>query len=99
MLPVGTMPGPSSGTFVGTKCVCQNQVVVSGKLQESQTSVICLIIAMGFLCVSPVAVRILSNLSISVTLQYNYVLPRYLVNDSLQLSAEVLNFAVVIVCC
>ena len=47
VLSIWAMPCPSSGCFVMTKCVCQHKVVKGGKLQKSESSLICVIIAKG----------------------------------------------------
>ena len=47
MLSTWTMPGPSSGCFVITKSVCQHKIVKGGKLQESEPSLLCFVIAEG----------------------------------------------------
>ena len=41
------MPGPSSGCFVMTKSVHQHKIVKAGKLQKSESSLICVVIAEG----------------------------------------------------
>ena len=47
MLSTWAMPGPSSGCFVITKSVCQHKIVKGGKLQESEPSLLCFVIAEG----------------------------------------------------
>ena len=44
MLSIWTMPGPSFGCFVMTKSVRQHKIVKGGKLQKSESSLICVII-------------------------------------------------------
>ena len=41
VLSIWAMPCPSSGCFVMTKCVRQHKVVKGGKLQKSESSLIC----------------------------------------------------------
>ena len=42
------LPSPSSGRFVKTKNVCQHKIVIKGgTLQESESSLLCFVIAEG----------------------------------------------------
>ena len=66
---VWAIPGPSSGCFMMTKCVRQHKVVKGGKLQKSESSLICVIIAEGSTNTSPVSTSILVHFYIPVSLQ------------------------------
>ena len=58
MLSIWVMPCPSSGCFVMTKCVRQHKIVKGGKLQKSESSLICVIIAEGSTNALPVSTNI-----------------------------------------
>lgn len=59
---------------MGAECVHQQEVVVPGKLQEPQASVVGHVVAVWTTCVFPVGVSVLSNLRIPVSLYNNDVL-------------------------
>ena len=54
VLPIWAMPCPSSGFFVMTKSVCRHKIVRGGKLQKSESSLICVVTAEGSTNVLPV---------------------------------------------
>ena len=94
VLPIWAMPCPSSGCFVMTKCVRRHKVVKGGKLQKSESSLICVIIAEGSTNALPVSTSIPAHFCISL---YNKnVLPRCLVNDIL-LVIEFFYFVAIVV--
>ena len=70
------MPGPSSGCFVMTKSVRQHKIVKGGKLQKSESSLICVIIADGSTNALPVSTSILAHFCIPVSLHNKNVLLR-----------------------
>ena len=70
------MPGPSSGCFVMTKSVRQHKIVKSGKLQKSESSLICVIISEGSTNALPVNTSILANFCIPVSLHNKNVFLR-----------------------
>ena len=53
-----------------TKCVCQHKVIKGGKLQKSESSLVCVIIAEGSTNVLPVSTNIPADFCIPVSL-YN----------------------------
>ena len=76
--------------------VCHERIK-GGKLQESESSLICFIIAAGSSKPLPVFMNILANNCISVFLHNKNVLLQYLVNDILLLVIEFTYFIVIIV--
>ena len=80
-----------------TKCVRQHKVVKGGKLQKSEFSLICVIIAEGSTNALPVSTSILAHFCIPVSLYDKNVLLRCLINVILQLVIEFFCFVVIIV--
>ena len=72
------MPGPSSGCFVMIKSVCQHNIVKGGKLQKSESSLICVVIAEGSTNALQVSISILAHFCIPVSLRNKNVLLRCL---------------------
>ena len=68
-----------------TKSDRQYEIVKGGKLQESQSSLICFVIAGGSLKALPVFINILAHFCIPVSFNNKYVLLRCLIDDILQL--------------
>ena len=83
VLSIWAMPCPSSACFVVTKCVRQHKVVKGGKLQKSESSLICVIIAEGSTNALPVSSSIPAHFCIPVALYNKNVLLRCLINDIL----------------
>ena len=72
------MPCPSSGCLVMTKRVRQHKIVKGGKLQKSESSLICVVIAEGSTNDLPVSISILAHFCIPVSLRNKNVLLRCL---------------------
>ena len=77
------MPGPSSGCFLMTKSVRQHKIVKGGKLQKSETPLICVIISEGSTNALPVSTSIPADFCIPVSLYNKNVFLRCLINDIL----------------
>ena len=99
VLSTWAMPGPSSGCFVMTKSVCQHMSIKAGKLQKSESSLICVIIAEGSTNALPVSTSIPAHFCIPVSLHNNNVLLRCLINDILYLVIEFFYFVFIVVWC
>ena len=97
MLSIWAMPGPSSECFVMTKTIRRHKIVKGGKLQKSEPSLICVIIAEAFSNALPVSTSIFAHFCIPVSLHNKNVILRCLINDILQLVIEFFYFVVVIV--
>ena len=80
-----------------TKCVRQHKVVKGGKLQKSESSLICVIIAEGSTDALLVSTSIPADFCIPVSLYNKNVLLLCLINDILWLVIEFFYFAVIIV--
>ena len=83
MLSIWAMPCPSSGCFVMTNGVRQHKIVKGSKLQKSESSLICVVIAKGSTIALPVSTSIPAHLCIPVSLYNKNVLLRCLINDIL----------------
>ena len=83
VLSIWAMPCPSSGCFVMIRCVRQHKVVKGGKLQKSESSLICVISAEGSTNALPVSTSIPAHFCIPVSLYNKNVLLRCLINDIL----------------
>ena len=80
-----------------TKSVCQHKIVKGGKLQQSESSLICVVIAEeGPTIALPVSTSVPAHFCIQVSLYNKNVLLRCLINDILQLVIEFFYFVVVI---
>ena len=90
---------PSSGWFVRAKGVCQYLVVKGYKFYKSETSLICLDIAVGSTNLSPFCLCILPNFSIPIPLYSQNVLLWCLVYDFLELLVEVVDLTVIMTRC
>ena len=55
------MPASSSGNFVMTKSVRQHKIVKDGKLQKSESSLICVVVAEGYTNVLPGSTNIFAD--------------------------------------
>ena len=80
-----------------TESVRQNKIVKGGKLQKSESSLICVIIAEGSTNALPVSTSIPAHFCIPVSFYNKNVLLRYLINDILQLGIEFLYFVLIVV--
>ena len=78
-----------------TKSLRQHKIVKGGKLQKSESSLICVIIAEGSTNVLPVSTSILAHFCIPVSLHNKNALLRCLINDILQLVIEFFYFVVI----
>ena len=96
MLFIWANPGPSSRYFVMTESVRQYKIVKGSKLQKSESSLICVIMAERSTNALPVSTSILAHFCISVSL-YNKNVLRCLINDILWLVIKFFNFVVIIV--
>ena len=83
VLSIWAMSGPSSGCFVMTKSVRQHKIVKGGKLQKSEFSLICIVIAEGSTKALPVSTSILAHFCIPVSLHNKNVLLGCQINDNL----------------
>ena len=83
VLSIWAMPGPSYGCLVITKCVRRHKIVKVGKLQKSESSLICVIIADGSSNALLVSTSIPAHFCIPVSLYNKNVLLRCLINDIL----------------
>ena len=79
-----------------TKRVHKHKIVKSGKLQKSESSLICVVIAEGSTNALPVATSILAHFCIPVSLHNKDVFMRCLINDILQLVIQFLCFVVIV---
>ena len=66
-----------------TKSVRQHKIVKGGKLQKSESSLICVVVAEGSTHALPVFTSILANFCVPVSLHNKNVLLRRLINDIL----------------
>ena len=80
-----------------TKSVCLHKIVKGGKLQKSESSLICVIKAEGSTNALPVSTSIPAHFCIPVSLYNKNVLLRCLINDILWLAIEFFYFVVIIV--
>ena len=80
-----------------TKSVRQHKIVKGGKLQKSESSLICVVIAEGSANALPVFTSILAHFYIPVSLYNKNVLLRCLINDIPYLVIEFFYFVVIIV--
>ena len=74
MLSIWAMPSPSSGRFVMTKSVHQHKIIKGGNLQESESPLMCVVIAEGSTNALPVSISILAHFCIPVSLHNKNVL-------------------------
>ena len=77
--------------------VHQHNTVKGGKLQEPESSLICVVIAEGSADALPVFINILAHFCIAVSLHKKNALLRFLINDILQLVTEFFYIVVIIV--
>ena len=82
-----------------TKCVRQHKIVNSGKLQKSESSLICVIVAEGSTNALPVSTSIPAHFCIPVSMYNKNVLLWCLINDILWLVIEFFYFVVIVVLC
>ena len=68
-----------------TKSVRQHKIVKGGKLQKSESSLICVVIAEGFTNALPVSTSIPAHFCLPVSLHNKNALSRYLINNILSL--------------
>ena len=80
-----------------TKSVRQHKVVKGGKLQKSQSSLICVVIAEASINALPVVIRILAHFCIPVSVHNKNVFLGFLINDILWLVTQFFCFVVIIV--
>ena len=78
-------------------CVRQHKVIKGGKLQKSESSLICVIIAEGSTNAVPVSTSIRAQFCIPVSLYNKNVLLRCLINDILYLVIEFFYFVIIVV--
>ena len=78
VLSIWAIPCPSSGCFVMTKYVRQHKVVKGGKLQKSESYLICVVIAEGSTTALPISTSIPAHFCIPVSLCNKNVLLRCL---------------------
>ena len=81
----GVVHSGYSGCFVMTKNVLQHKIVKGGKLQKSEFSLSCVVIAEGSTNALPVSTSIPAHFFIPVSLHNKNVLLRCLINDILVL--------------
>ena len=82
-----------------TKSVRKHKVVKGGKLQKSESSFICVVVAEGSTNALPVSTSIPAHFCIPVSLYNENVLLRCLINDILSLIIEFFYFVVIVVLC
>ena len=80
-----------------TESVCQHKIVKDGKLQKSESPLICVIIAEGSTNALPVFTSILAHFCIQVSLHKKNVLLHSLISDILYLVIEFFYSLVIIV--
>ena len=80
-----------------TKSVCQRKIVKGVKLQKSESSIICVVIAEGSTNALPVSTSIPANFCIPVSLYNKNVFLRCVINDILYLVIEPFYFVVIVV--
>ena len=80
-----------------TKCIFQHKIVKVDKLQKSESSLICVIIAEGSTNALPVSTGTPAHFYIPVSLYNKNVLLRCLINDILQLVIEFFCFVAIVV--
>ena len=80
-----------------TKSVCQHKIVKSGKLQKSESSLICVLIAEGSENALQVFLSILAHFRIPVSLRSKNVFFRCLINGILKLVIVFFYFVVIVV--
>ena len=80
-----------------TKSVRQHKSVKGGKLQKSESPLICVISAEGSTKALPISTSILAHFRIPVSLHNKNVHLRCLINDILQLVIEFFYFIVIVI--